>query len=162
MGVLAPKPKSADEIFEPSAWGAFGPLTPILHKEMPVKKYLIVIDDNLQYLKSYNSDLALLCTKSRHYNITTIYTTQVLKRLPSTIRQNCDISFFLYLTVSDETFNEMFNKKKLKLFTQFYEDYVRKGPQYSFVCINTNPSQKNSENIFYEAGDTRERLWVDF
>jgi hypothetical protein len=120
MGVFKPITRNVD-VFDAGTWQK---IIPTLTHEMPVKKYLIVIDDNLESLKSYNSDLALLCTKSRHYNITTIYTTQVFKRLPSTIRQNCDISFFLYLTVSDDTFNEMFNKHKLKLFNQFYEDYV--------------------------------------
>lgn len=133
---------------------------PLLKTELPVKRYLIIIDDNLNQLKSYNSDLALFCTKSRHYNIVTIYTTQVFRRLPSTIRQNCDLQFCLYLTVSDDTFGEMFGKAKLKLFNQFYEDYVLKGPQYSLVCISTNPSKNNARNIIYEDGDTRERMWV--
>lgn len=58
---------------------------PMLQKELPIKRYLIIIDDNLDHLKSYNSDISLLCTKSRHYNIVLIWTTQVYKRLPSTI-----------------------------------------------------------------------------
>lgn len=111
--------------FERSMWDK---ITPVLQEEQDIKKYLVIIDDNLESLRSYNSDLALFGTKSWHYNIVTIYTTQVYKRLPGTIRQNCDISFYLYLTVSDDTFVELFNKTKLKLFNAFYEDYIRKGP----------------------------------
>lgn len=113
MGTSARAAPCNDSPFEGSAWNK---ITPILNEELDVKKYLVIIDDNLESLRSYNSDLALFGTKSRHYNIVTIYTTQVFRRLPSTIRQNCDISFYLYLTVSDDTFNEMFNKKKLVLF----------------------------------------------
>jgi hypothetical protein len=61
-------------------------ITPVLQEEQDIKKYLVIIDDNLESLRSYNSDLALFGTKSRHYNIVTIYTTQVYKRLPGTIR----------------------------------------------------------------------------
>ena len=117
--IMGKKQRSKDgssahaDLFENHTWDK---LMPELSEELDIKKYLVIIDDNLESLRSYNSDLALFGTKSRHYNIHTIYTTQVFKRLPSTIRQNCDIQFFLYLTVSDDTFNEMFNKQKLGLF----------------------------------------------
>jgi len=158
MGTSVSAARCNDSPFEESAWNK---ITPILNEELDVKKYLVIIDDNLESLWSYNSDLALFGTKSRHYNIVTIYTTQVFRRLPSTIWQNCDISFYLYLTVSDNTFDELFNKKKLVLFNQFYEDYVRKGPQYSFICANSNPSVQNDCNMFYEYGDTRKRMWIE-
>lgn len=82
MGLFKARPDTSG-LFE---IGESHKLTPTLSHEMPIKKYLIIIDDNLESLKSYNSDLSLLCTKSRHYNITTIFTTQVFKWLPSTIR----------------------------------------------------------------------------
>lgn len=87
-----------------------------LTQEWELKKYLIIIDDNLDALKSYNSELTLLCCKNRHYGIHLIITGQVFSRIPTTIRRNADLTFLLYLTIDDSTFGEYFGKKKLKLF----------------------------------------------
>jgi len=47
--------------FERSMWDK---ITPVLQEEQDIKKYLVIIDDNLESLRSYNSDLALFGTKS--------------------------------------------------------------------------------------------------
>lgn len=131
-----------------------------LTRERELKRFLIIIDDNLDSIKSYNSELTLLCCKNRHYGIHLIITGQVFARIPTTIRRNADLTFLLYLTIDDSTFGEYFGKKKLKLFNQFFDDYVLKGKQYSFVCMYNNPSEFNSNNILYEDGKTRERMWI--
>lgn len=82
-----------------------------LTEELPIKEYLIIIDDNLESLKSYSSELSLLCTKSRHYKIWIIWTSQVFKRMPSTVRYNSDLCFYLYFTINDDTLAEQFSKK---------------------------------------------------
>lgn len=66
---------------------------------------------------------------------------------------------FYQSPITEEAFEELFNKQDVKLFIKFFKDYVINGPQYSCIIIDKNASHdhgngSNHSNIMYEAGDT--------
>lgn len=74
------QPVVRDKNNDPFSWGKkdFMSTYDAPKKELPIKKYLVIIDDNLKSLGSYNSWLSMYSTWSRHCNITTIWVGQVL------------------------------------------------------------------------------------
>lgn len=64
-----------------------------------------------------------------------------------------DLIIMLYMyPIAEDTFKELFNTSRLKLFNKFYEDFIQKGPQYSFIVIDKNASHDTTHNIMFEAG----------
>lgn len=145
------------------SWGLVGNTETIKQTTvLPIKWYIILIDDCLQYLKSYQSDISLIGTWSRHREITIVWVAQIYKRLPSSIRAMLDISVLFYMyPLSDTAFDELFNKKDLDLFRTFYKKWIQDGSRFSFIVIDKRAKKNGSDcGIMFEDGESKNRFFV--
>lgn len=72
-----------------------------------------VMGDNK--LQGFNSEISNFCSKSRHYNITCIYSMQTYTKLPSVVRMQIDVWFMFYMKpISLAIYKELVNEDSKK------------------------------------------------
>lgn len=97
------------------------------------KHILIIFDDIIGYIKQ-KSYISNLCTRYRQLKISLLFTTQVFRAIPNTIRNNAS---FLILF---QTYNEMEKKKimeelgHIKDIEKYYNEATNK--KYGFLYVN--------------------------
>lgn len=145
-----------------NSWGLITDPASMQTEILPIKWYVILIDDCLSYLKSYQSDISLVGTWSWHREITIIWVAQIYKRLPSSIWAMLDVSVLFYMyPLSDTAFDELFNKKDLELFRIFYKKNIQDGAPFSFIIIDKRAKWDGGDSaILYEDGESKKRMFI--
>lgn len=105
----------------------------------PIKRYLIIFDDVLgdKKISSFHSGISNYCTKSRHSNIISIYTSQMYTKLPNVVRSQCDIMIIFYLSpFQDIMFNEICEKNKQDRMRLIVDKLIKNGIKYSCIVFD--------------------------
>ncbi len=106
--------------------------------------------------------LALFSTYSRHSNIIMFWVSQTYSKIPKPVWEMCDLSFIFYMSPTSEImFKEKFDKEDIKQYKKFYKTNIINGPQYSFLCIDSNAGHKHQKKVMYQNGDTGKRYFLD-
>ncbi len=127
-----------------------------------VDKILVLLDDCLssnEMRAGASGKLALFSTFSRHANIVCIWVSQCYARMPKTVREMCDLTFYFYNPIiHDLLLSEWFNKEDRENYKHFLKTNFGKGKQYSFLCLDFNASN-DGKNKMYQNGQTGERFF---
>lgn len=93
---------------------------------------LLILDDIIGLINHSKSEIANFITRSRHYNVSTIITTQVFKGLSPVIRENTS-AYSIFKIPNEGELAKLADE--IANFEHYYSEAVLKGPPYSFLYI---------------------------
>ena len=124
---------------------------------------MFLLDDVLgdKAMKGYFSFLSYYCLKSRHANVSFIFTAQVFTKLDSSIRGNLSLFVLFYQhPVKKALWEEIPDDESKETFKKYYYDLIKNGEQYSFLMVNNYAGAEHQNEFLYVNGKTHEQKWI--